>query len=138
MVRNLKAQAELTDGGMRFECTAGDSYKIDIDYSGSGRGTTSLEVFLSSLCSCLAATFAAMIQRDGTKIDELVVSADGSRRQRHPRSFEIIDIDVKIKSPGADREYIEKALEAAHVKICPVSAMISGNVQVNYNLMLEN
>ena len=138
MIGSLKAQAKLADEGTRFECTAGESYKIDIDYSASGKGTTSLEVFLSSLCSCLAATLAAMLQRDGTRIEELIISAQGTRQQRHPRIFETIDVSVRVKSPNAKKEDVERALEAAHVKICPVSAMISEKVDVSYNLQFEN
>lgn len=140
MLNTLKAQAKLVDGGLKFEGTAGENYKVDIDYSKpheGGGGTTSLELFLTSLCSCLAATLTAMLQHYDKQVDELEIIADGIRQQRHPRIFETINIIVKVKTPDASREEVEKALEAAHSKICPVSAMIKGNVETNYTLELS-
>jgi putative redox protein len=137
MSSNVVAQARFLDKSMKFECTAGENYKINIDYTqqpGSDKATTSLELFLTSLCSCMAATLTAMLQKDGKKIDELVISAQGTRRQSHPKSFESIDVLVKVKSPDAEREYIEKALMAAHTKICPVSSMIKGNTEIVFEL----
>ena len=137
MSSNIVAQAKFVDKDMKFECRAGENYKINIDYTqpkGSDKATTSLELLLCSLCSCLAATLTAMIQKGGKKIDELSISAQGTKRLSHPKSFETIEVLVKVKSPDANRDYIEKALIAAHTKICPVSAMIKGNADVSYEL----
>ena len=136
---NLKAKVEMIEG-LKFEGTAGESYKIDIDYSkphGEGEGTSSLELFLTSLCACMSATLAAMLRHYDKQVDELSISADGTRQIRHPRKFETIVLDVKVKSPDATREEVEKALEAADAKICPVSGMIKGNVELKYNLQFN-
>ena len=139
MLENLKASVKLEEGGLKFEGTSGDNYKVKIDYSkphGEGDGTTSLELFLTSLCACLSATLTAMLQHYGHQIDELSISADGTRRQRHPRSFEVIDMLVKVKTSASEKE-VQDALSAAHSKICPVSALVKGNVEINYTLELS-
>ncbi len=85
----------------------------------------------------MAATLTAMLEHHGKTVDELSVSADGTRQQRHPRIFETIDMVVRVKSPDASREEVEKTLEAAHSKICPISGMIKGNVALNFTLELN-
>jgi putative redox protein len=131
MNMTLNANAKLIDNKMKFECTAGGEYKIVTDYMppyGSGQGPTSLELFLASLCSCLGGTFAVLLRQAGKKVDGIFVSAHGKRREEHPTCFESICITAKIKSADAQQEDIKKALELAEQSICPVAAMIKGNV----------
>ncbi len=127
----LNANAMLVDNQMKFECTAGDGYKIVTDYTppyGSGAGPTSLELFLASFCSCLGGTLAVLLRQAGKKVDEIFVSARGERREEHPTCFERICITAKIKSADARSEDVVKALELAEGCICPIAAMVKNTV----------
>lgn len=134
----LHANAKLIDNKMKFECTAGE-YRIVTDYTppyGSGQGPTSLELFLAALCSCLGGTLAVLIRQAGKKLDGITVSADGKRREEPPTCFESICINAKIKSSDTQQEDIKKAVELAEQNICPVAAMIKGNVSLSIEVEL--
>jgi len=130
----LNATATLTDGQMKFECTAGDGYKIVTDYPaphGSGGGPTSLELFLASLCSCLGGTLAVLLRQAGKTVDAVTVSARGERRKEHPTCFERIELTAKINAPDAQSEDVAKALKLAETCICPVAAMVKNTVALD-------
>ena len=130
----LSASAELMNDKMMFRCTSGDNPVVITDYTpplGDGKGYTSLELLLASLCSCLGGTAAIFLRRMGKKVDGLSVSAKGVRREEHPTCFETIDLDVTVISDDAEDTDVEKVLKLSEEKYCPVLAMIKGNVKVS-------
>ena len=137
----LKAKADLADDKMKFECTAGESYKVTTDFVpplGSGQGPTSLELFLSSLCSCMGGTLAVLLRHQGKEVKAVSVEAQGRRRIEHPTCFEEIKVDAKIKSPDTSEEEALKVLGLAEQSICPVAAMLKGNIELSFSIELEN
>lgn len=135
----LKAQANLIDDKMKFECIAGESHKIVTDYTppvGCGEGPTSLELFLSSFCSCVGGTLAVLFRQQGKAVNEISVRAQGERRTEHPTCFEAIEFFCKVKSPDVSKEDVQKALALAENKFCPVAAMLQGNVDLTFNVEL--
>jgi uncharacterized OsmC-like protein len=70
-----------------------------------------------------------LIRKTRRSLESLSISAEGVRRETHPTSFEKITLSIRAKSSDATREDIEKVLQMAE-PICPVLAMIRGNVEV--------
>jgi putative redox protein len=54
----------------------------------------------------------------------------GVRRTEHPTSFSSIKVEYYIKSPDVKTSDAEKAIALSEQSICPVWAMIKGNVEV--------
>ena len=91
---------------------------VDADYFpplGEGRGYTGLELLLRRL---------------GKTVTGLKVRAAGMRRSQHPTSFERIDLEFTLISPDAGPADLEKAVSLAEGSICPVWAMLKGNVEI--------
>lgn len=137
----LKAQADLIDDKMKFECTAGEGHKIVSDYTpplGCGEGPTSLELFLSSFCSCLGGTLAVLLRHQGNTVDAISVRAQAERRKEHPTCFESIEFFCNVKTPDASREEVLKVIALAEKSVCPVAAMVKGNVELKFNLEMRS
>jgi putative redox protein len=96
---------------------------------GDGEGYTPLELFLVSLSTCLGGAMVVLIRKTRKSIESFSISAEGVRRETHPTCFEKITLNIRVKSPDATKQDIEKVLEMAE-PICPVLAMIKGNVEV--------
>ncbi len=81
---------------------------------------------------------SVLLQKTGKKIEALKINAQGVRREQHPTSFESITLDVRIKSPGITAEDVKKAADISEASVCPVWAMIKGNVEVKTNITVED
>ena len=54
----------------------------------------------------------------------------GKAADRHPTSFERIGIEFAMSSPDAAPADLQKAVAMAEGTICPVWAMLKGNVEI--------
>ncbi len=129
----LEASVVLKNGRMLFEGESG-GHTVMTDYVppyGDGQGFTSLQLFLVSLSSCLGGTITFLAKSMGKEVKELTIGATGTRREQHPLCFDMIALNVRVVSADMDDETMQKILASAEEKICPVMAMIKGNVTVN-------
>jgi putative redox protein len=132
-MNSLHTNSALISRKIKFECTSRDNPAVIVDYPapiGEGEGYTSLELFLISLSTCAGSSVALLLRKNGFAITGLAVTATGERRQQHPTCFEKIDLHFDIASPDATSEAVNKALMLSEQSICPVWAMVKGNVEI--------
>lgn len=124
----------LVDERVRFQAEAGENQPIFIDYAppmGTGDGYNSMQLLLLSLSSCTATTLINLMrERMRCTITGMEVSAQGALREEHPKTFEKIEMRMILTSPDATEDKVKRALDAAEEKLCPVWALLKGNVAV--------
>jgi putative redox protein len=69
----------------------------------------------------------------GKSVQGLEMNATGIRREQHPTCFSTITLNLVLKSADFTEAELEKAIGLADEKLCPVYAMIKGNVSVVIN-----
>ena len=107
---------------------------VSIDYIppyGDNLGYTSLELLLMSLASCYGSALLLLLRRMGKIIKGLELKADGVRREQHPTSFRTITLDFCIKSDNTTEQEVEKVMKLSEDSLCPVYAMLKGNVEIS-------
>lgn len=128
----LETKIRLIDGKAKLSGTARENPEVIMDYFppiGSGEGYTSLELFLLSFSSCVSTTLMALLRNKIRKtVVALEASTKGTVREEHPKSLSHIDLELRIVSSDVQDEDIQKVIAAAEEKMCPVWAMIKGNV----------
>ncbi len=132
MAHVLEASVELKNGRMMFEGESG-GHTVVTDYippHGDGQGFMPLQLFLVSLASCLGGTITFLAKTMNKEVKTLTVGATGTRREQHPLSFDSITLDALVGSSDMDDDTMQKIIASAEEKICPVMAMIKGNVKV--------
>lgn len=130
----------MLDKKVHFSCSARENQPVAVDYYppvGDGQGYTSLELFLISLSTCVSTAVLIVLRKMHKDIQYYEVKASGVRRENHPTCFETVTLDFKIKSPDITKEDVDKALKLSEASICPVWAMIKGNVTVKTNIVIE-
>lgn len=135
----LEAKIQLVNDGVKFKSVVEGKPEIITDYVppfGDGLSILPLELFLISFGTCVGGVVSPLLKKIGKKIEDLKIAVQGKRRVEHPLCFEEISLDFFLKSPDATEEDIKKVLVLAEEKICPVWAMIKGNVKVSYNCSL--
>ncbi len=129
----LKANLTLINDRLHFSGSVDGQAAVSIDYIppfGDDLGYTSLELFLLSLGSCLGTALLVLLRRMNRKVEGLEIDLNGTRRSTHPTAFDRIHIHLLLISPNASREDIGPILSLAEGSLCPVWAMIKGNVDV--------
>lgn len=130
----LEINLNSIDDKVKFSAVSRANPEVIIDYFppfGAGEGYTSLELLLFSFASCVSATLAIILRGQMERnIASLSAKAKGYVKEEHPKAFSKIELELVIESPDAQEAEVEKTLIALENKLCPVWAMIKGNVEI--------
>ncbi len=106
---------------------------ITIDYIpplGDGQGYLPLEMLLMSLGACSGGTIGLLLRKMGKTVSAIRVNVKGTRREQHPTSFKKILMDFTVNSGDVKDADVQKAIKLAEASVCPVWAMVKGNVEI--------
>jgi putative redox protein len=134
----LTVKLQTIDEKTMFSATARENPEIIVDYFppiGSGKGYTSLELFMVSFGSCISSTLLSLLRyRMKKKVEGVTVNVEGTVREEHPRALRHILLNLTFKSKELTKEEALEVLKLAEDKMCPVWSMIKGNVEVDVNI----
>ena len=136
----LNVQLNLVNNKLHFIGNAIGKEQVSIDYVppyGDNLGHTSLELFLLSLSSCLGSSVLLLLRKMNRNIEVFTINAKGVRKNQHPTCFEYINLEIQITSKDVIANEVEKAIELSEDSICPVWAMIKGNVEVTVSYKIR-
>jgi putative redox protein len=106
---------------------------ISIDYIpplGDGQGYLPLEMLLMSLGACSGGTIGLLLRKIGRTVSAIKVNVKGTRREQHPTSFQKIHMDFTVNSSDVKDADMQKSIKLAEESVCPVWAMVKGNVEI--------
>ncbi len=134
--KQLSVSLNLVNDKLHFMGTTEFNAPISIDYIpplGDNLGYTSLELFLLSFSSCVGSAVLVLLRNMGKKISGFEIRASGDRKEQHPTCFSTITLELVLISSHVTEAEFEKVIGLADEKLCPVWAMIKGNVDVTIN-----
>lgn len=122
------------DDKVQFSAQARSNPEVIIDYFppfGTAEGYTSLELLLCSFSSCVSSTLAIILRNQMKRnVTSITARAKGYVKEEHPKALSKIQLELLIESPDTQESDVEKTLVVLEDKLCPVWAMIKGNVEV--------
>lgn len=136
----LEAKIQLLNEGVKFKSVVEGKPEIITDYLppyGDGLSVLPLELFLISFGTCAGGVISPILKNMGKQVQDLQIIVQGKRREKHPLCFEEIKLIISVTSVDVTEEDLKKAVNLAEEKICPVWAMIKGNVNVTYKLCVD-
>lgn len=140
MIQTLKVSVGDLIGKMQLTGSGHSEAKVAIDYPaplGEDKGFTSLELLMVSLASCSSHSIQYVMGTMGMKLEDIKAEAVGQRRiDQHPTILTAIELLYKIKGKDLQREAVEKAIQMAEDKYCPVWAMLKGTVNITWKFEL--
>ena len=131
---------QLVNEGVKFKSAVEGKPEIIADYVppyGDGLSILPLELFLISFGTCAGGVISPMLKKLGKQVHDLQIIVQGKRREVHPLCFEEIRLIISVTSADVTEEDLEKVVTLAEEKLCPVWAMIKGNVNVIYQICLN-
>ena len=133
----LRVKVGGLSGKMRLTGSVRGLHRVSIDYSpplGEGDGFTSLELLMTSLCSCSGQTLLYLLSKEGIRVDNIEIEATGQRRiDSHPTILTAIDLHYRFFAKALAKEVVEKAITEAEKKLCPVWAMLRESTKITWN-----
>jgi putative redox protein len=137
MAAELKVKVFGLSGKMQLTGSVRGQHEVSIDYSpplGDGNGFTSLELLMTSLCSCSGHTLLYLLSKQGKRVENIEIEATGQRRmETHPTVLTTIELHYRFFSKDLNEEMVEKAISEAEEKLCPVWAMLKGSTKITWN-----
>lgn len=137
----LEVTVDMANPRMQYTSSLRNLPTIKMDYIppfGDGDGYLPLELMLMSLATCSGSAVAAMLRKMGKTVADMHVTATGERRSEHPLSFHTITLNFTLSSPDASTIEMEKAIALSEESICPVWAMLKGNVTIKSSFSIHS
>lgn len=130
----LTVNLQTMDDKAMFSATARENPAVTVDYFppvGTGKGYTSLELLMIAFGSCVSTTLLTLLRfRMKKSVAGLSAEVNGTVREEHPKALQHILLLLKIKAIDLTEAEVQTALKIAEDTLCPVWAMIKGNVTV--------
>lgn len=137
----LEIKLQSTDSKAKFSASSRENPDLIVDYFppvGTGEGYTSLELLLISFSSCISTTLLTLLRAKMKKVvSGITVTAKGIVKEEHPKALSHIQLELAIKSHDATDAEVKQALTVSEEKLCPVWAMIKGNVEVDVSFTIQ-
>ena len=83
-----------------------------------------------SFASCIGSAVLVLLRKTGKSVQGLEINAAGIRREQHPTCFSVINLDLVLNAADVTDAEFGKVIGLSDEKLCPVYAMIKGNVEV--------
>ena len=125
-------------GDMRIDVHVRE-HVLSMDYPAKpGADPTPLEVLLASLAACAGNTVNLILSRKmDSKLEALEVEAKAQRREEHPTVLTAIELVYSIRGEGLAPETVEKAIQIAEQKLCPVLAMLRPGAEITSSWQID-
>lgn len=136
----LTAKIQLLNEGVKFRSVVEGKSEVITDYLppyGDGLSILPLELFLISFGTCVGGVVLPLLRTMSKQLNDFQISVEGKRREEHPLSFEEIKLVFTVVSEDVVEEDINKAMSLAEEKLCPLWAMIKGNVNIKYEVCIN-
>ena len=138
---DLMVKLQSIDDKAMYSATARENPAIVIDYFppvGTGKGYTSLELLMASFGSCVSTTLLSVLRyKKKMVVSDISAEVEGTVREVHPKALEHILLRLKIKAKDLTETEVRETLIVLEEKLCPVWAMIKGNVTVSVEVEIS-
>jgi len=126
--------------GIEFQAKGDSGHQITIGFSkdigGKNNGPTPMELLLHGVAGCTGIDIIIILEKMKAEVLEFEILIEGQRAEKHPRRFEIIEMEYIIKGKGLSERNVKRAVELSQEKYC--SAINSLNAEVRYSYQFEN
>lgn len=92
---------------------------------------------MASFGSCLTTTVLTLLRHKMRKsVDGASVEIMGTIREEHPKALSHMQVLLRLKASNLSEAEVRGAIGVAEEKLCPVWAMIKGNVAIDVDVTI--
>lgn len=131
-----KAVAHWTGAKVKFEIQSDSGHTAVVDEPpmfGEDEGMRPTEMLLGALGGCTGVNAALLLKKYKQPYKSLDVVVEGEQEEEWPKRFKKIEITFRIEWDGKhDKDLVDRALDDACNKYCPVHATLSHVTQISH------
>ncbi|TRX55982.1 OsmC family protein [Fulvivirga sp. M361] len=114
-----------------YKASTEDGRIVNIDMKPEGKLHLSpMELVLSALSGCIAVEIALMVPKRRKTVHDLIIEAEGTRKEENPRGFTDIKLKFLLISPDATVEELEKITALSLEKYCSVADSLQPEISI--------
>ena len=96
-----------------------------------------METLLLALTTCTGVDVLMILKKKRLDVKDLVVEADGTRRDEEPHRFIAIKLRFMVTAAGATEQAVRHAIDLSLDKYCSVRHSLNPDIPVTYELALQ-
>jgi putative redox protein len=132
-----KAIARWDGDKVRFDIESASGHMAAIDEApvfGDNTAMRPTEMLLAALGGCTGLNAVLLLKKFKQPLKSLEVEVEGEQDKEWPRAFNKIDITFHLSWDGKhDSESVEKALDLACNRYCPIHATLSRGTRIQHH-----
>jgi putative redox protein len=132
-----KATARWDGDKVRFDIESASGHSVAIDEPpifGDDSAMRPTEMLLAALGGCTGLNAVLLLKKFKQPLKSLEVEVEGEQEKEWPRAFNKIDITFHLGWDGKhDKEAVEKALDLACNRYCPIHATLSRGTKIQHH-----
>lgn len=121
---------------MAFEIRSESGHTAEIDEGppyGEDTAMRPTEMLLGALATCTGINVVLLLRKYKQPLRALEVEVDGDRDEEWPKAFNRIRMTFHTSWDGkADKDMVDKAIDLACNRYCPIHATLSRGVQIEH------
>ena len=121
MTEKVHVQAKF-DAGTRFSIESGSGHSVTLDGEHQA-GYSPMELVLASLAGCSGISVISIVLKKQQVVKNYEVRVEGIRAETYPLVFTDIRVEHILTGHNIRPEAVERAIELAEMRYCPVSVM---------------
>ena len=134
MTERVHVQAKF-DAGARFSVESGSGHSMTLDGE-HDTGYSPMELVLASLAGCSGISVISIVLKKQQVVTNYQVRVEGIRAETYPLVFTDITVEHILTGHNIRPEAVERAIELAETRYCPVSVMLGkvSNLKQTYQI----
>ena len=124
------------DAGTRFSIESGSGHSVTLDGEHNA-GYSPMELVLASLAGCSGISVISIVLKKQQVVKGYEVHVEGIRFRTYPLVFTDIRVEHILTGHNIRPEAVERAIELAETRYCPVSVMLGKvtNLKQTYQII---
>ena len=124
------------DAGARFSVESGSGHSLTLDGEHDA-GYSPMELVLASLAGCSGISVISIVLKKQQVVTNYEVRVEGIRAETYPLVFTDISVEHILTGHHIRPEAVERAIELAETRYCPVSVMLGKvtNLKQTYQII---
>ena len=117
---------------VHFSAETGNGHVLELDGNPepTSQGPSPMELVLTALAGCSSMDVISILRKKRQDVRDLKINAHGVRAEEYPKVFTSITLEYVVTGKGIDPLAVERAIELARTKYCPVWAMLGKAVEI--------
>ncbi|MEM6397611.1 MAG: OsmC family protein [Bacteroidota bacterium] len=132
----MKVNLKRVDDAFRFETTTEDGFKLYTDASesigGNNTAARPMQMVLAAVASCSSIDIVHLLNKQRQPLEDIQVDVTAQRADQDPRVFTHIHLHYRCYG-HLDPTKVERACRLSMEKMCSVSLMLKGTVEIDWS-----